>query len=71
MGDATKSAVFAEAGLLGRDALVVAGLAIPQMVVATFGGRRFNLASGERCYTILFWLVMAGYTARLLIGLAD
>jgi uncharacterized membrane protein YfcA len=71
VGDATKSAVFAGAGLLGRDALVVAGLAIPLMIVATFGGRRFNQAIGERGYTVLFWLVMAGYTARLLIGLAD
>jgi uncharacterized membrane protein YfcA len=71
VGDATKSAIFAEAGLLDGDALLLAVLAIPLMVGATFGGRRFNQAIGERGYTILFWVVMAGYTIRLFVGLLD
>lgn len=69
VGDATKSAVFAQAGLLDGDALLLAVLAIPLMVVATYTGRRLNQAIGERGYTILFWVVMAGYTLRLLLRL--
>lgn len=69
VGDATKTAVFAEAELLGRDAIVLAVAAIPLMLAATFTGRKINRSIGERGYTILFWLVMAGYTVRLLVGL--
>jgi ankyrin repeat protein len=39
------------------------------MLVATFAGRRINRAIGERGYTSLFWAVMAGYTARLVLTL--
>lgn len=68
-GDLTKAAVFAEAELLTGDSLMVALLAVPLMFVATFGGRRINHALGETGYTFLFWGVMAGYTARLVLGL--
>ena len=71
VGDATKTAVFAEAQLLDRSAVVLAVLAIPLMIVATFGGRRINHAIGERGYSILFWTVMAGYTVRLIVGLTS
>lgn len=68
-GDLTKAAVFAEAELLTGESLMIALLAVPLMLVATFGGRRINYALGERGYTYLFWGVMGGYTVRLLAGL--
>jgi len=70
VGDATKTAVFAEAQLLDRTAVTVAVLAIPLMFVATLGGRKINRSLGEKGYTGLFWSVMAGYTVRLLVQLA-
>jgi uncharacterized membrane protein YfcA len=68
-GDATKAAVFTEAGLLTADSLSVTILAIPLMLIATFAGRRINFSLGERGYSYLFWAVMAGYTLRLASGL--
>ena len=68
-GDATKAAVFTEAGLLTGDSLTVTVMAIPLMLIATFSGRRINFSIGERGYTYLFWAVMAGYTLRLVGGL--
>ncbi len=67
-GDATKAAVFAEAQLLDGSALMLAVLAIPLMIAATFSGRKINQSIGERGYSVLFWTVMAGYTARLLFA---
>jgi hypothetical protein len=43
-------------------------LALPLMPVATLAGRRLNASLGERWFTGLFWLVMAGYTARLIFA---
>lgn len=68
-GDATKTAVFAEAGLLGGDSFLIALLAVPLMILGTFSGRKVNKSIGERGYTWLFWGVMAGYTLRLLLSL--
>lgn len=68
-GDATKATIFTEAGLLGGDSFLLAAAAVPLMLVATFAGRRINRAIGERGYTSLFWAVMAGYTARLVLTL--
>ena len=65
-GDATKAAIFTEAGLLGTDSLVIAVMAAPLMFIATFAGRNVNYSLGERGYTVLFWAVMAGYTVRLI-----
>jgi len=70
VGDATKTAVFTEAQLLGGDSYTLAAFAIPLMLVATFTGRRINRRIGERGYTFLFWGVMTGYTVRLLLNLA-
>jgi len=67
-GDVTKAAVFAEAQLLDGSALLIAVLAAPLMLVATFGGRRVNRMIGEAGYSTLFWTVMAGYTVRLLVA---
>lgn len=68
-GDVTKSVVFADADLLGGDSFALALAAVPLMVVATFSGRRINRGIGELGYTWLFWGVMVGYTARLVLRL--
>ena len=68
-GDATKTAVFTEAQLLGAEAFMLAFAAVPLMLVATFTGRRINRTIGERGYAFLFWGVITGYTARLLLSL--
>ena len=64
-GDATKAAVFAEAGLLSTTSLKVMVLAVPLMVLGTLLGRRINRRIGETGYAILFWGVMAGYSVRV------
>lgn len=69
-GDVTKTAVFTEAQLLTASTYGLALLAAPIMIGATFAGRRFNHSIGEHGYQRLFWLVMGGYTARLLFGIA-
>ena len=68
-GDAVKTAVFADAQLLGSSSLLIAALAVPLMIIGTFTGRSVNRSIGEKGYTILFWAVMGGYTLRLLLGL--
>jgi hypothetical protein len=69
VGDATKTAVFTEAGLLGGASYMIALAAAPLMIIATFTGRRINREIGERGYTRLFWGVMAGYTLRLVLSM--
>jgi uncharacterized membrane protein YfcA len=68
-GDVTKTAVFIEAELIGGESFLIAVLAVPLMIAATFSGRKINRSIGERGYTFLFWAVMAGYTLRLLLSL--
>lgn len=68
-GDVTKTAVFAGTGLLDGDSVLLATLAVPLMIVATYVGRRINTSIGERGYGFLFWAVIAGYTLRLLLSL--
>jgi uncharacterized membrane protein YfcA len=66
-GDATKTAIFADADLLGRDSILLAAAAIPLMALGTWTGSTINQRVGERTFAILFWGVMAGYTVRLFI----
>lgn len=68
VGDATKAAVFTEAGLLTADSYRIAAAALPLMVIATAIGKRCNQRLGERGYLQLFWGVMLGYTGRLLLS---
>ena len=68
-GDVTKTAVFIEAELIGGESFLIAVLAVPLMIAATFSGRKINHSIGERGYTFLFWAVMVGYTLRLLLSL--
>lgn len=67
-GDATKTAVFAEASLLGGGALAFAAAAMPLMALGTWAGRRLNQSLGEKAFAGLFWGVMAGYTVRLALA---
>lgn len=67
-GDAMKTAVFAQAGIVGAELSALALAAVPLMVAATFAGRRINRAIGETGYKALFWAVIGGYAARLLAG---
>ena len=67
LADLTKTAVFAEAGLLGIRAIQLAIVAVPFMVAATFAGRHFTQLIGEKGYARLFWLVVGGYTVRLIL----
>ena len=66
-GDATKTAIFADAELLGRSSVLVAIAAVPLMAVGTWTGSTLNRRAGERTFAVLFWTVMAGYTVRLFI----
>lgn len=66
-GDLSKALVFAEAKLLTGASLLIAGLAVPLIFGATYTGYRINRSLGERGYTGLFWLVMTGYSARLVM----
>ena len=65
--DVAKSAVFFHADLLDATSWRVALLALPLMAVGSLSGRRLNRSIGEPAFVVLFWLVMAGYTVRLLI----
>ena len=64
-GDATKTAIFAEADLLGRTSLLIAAAAIPLMIAGTWTGSTINRKAGEKTFAVLFWSVMTGYSIRL------
>ena len=66
-GDATKTAIYADAALLGPESILVAVVCAPLMLVATFTGRGLNRTAGERGYAVLFWSVMCGYATRLVL----
>lgn len=67
-GDLTKTSVYLQAELLGPNALIIAAAVIPLMVLGTLTGYRLNRRVGERTFALLFWSVMAGYSARLIFG---
>ena len=69
-GDATKTAIFADADLLGRTSILTAIAAVPLMALGTWTGSSINAKAGERTFAALFWTVMAGYSVRLFILLA-
>ncbi len=64
-GDATKTAIFAEAELLGRSSVLLALAAVPLMVLGTWTGSTLNERAGEQTFAVLFWTVMSGYSVRL------
>lgn len=69
-GDATKTAIFADAELLGRTSVLTAVAAVPLMALGTWTGSSINARAGERTFAALFWTVMAGYSVRLFVLLA-
>jgi uncharacterized membrane protein YfcA len=64
-GDAAKTAIFAEADLLGRSAWLTCLAAIPLMALGTWSGSKLNDRLGEQTFAVLFWTVMGGYSIRL------
>ena len=66
-GDAMKTAIFAKAGLLDRTSWLLVLFSIPLMLLATLAGRYLNRRMGEQVYAALFWAVITGYSARLLL----
>lgn len=68
-GDAVKTGIWTDAALLDGGSYVLAAACVPLMVGATLFGQRLNRTIGERSFAGLFWIVMAGYTTRLVAGL--
>ena len=66
-GDLTKSAVYADAQLLGPMSYRLMIALVPLMLVASMAGRRWNGTIGERGYERLFWIVIGGYAVRLVV----
>ncbi len=64
-GDAAKTAIFADAQLLGRNSVLIALAAVPLMALGTWTGSTLNDRVGEHRFAILFWTVMSGYSIRL------
>jgi uncharacterized protein len=65
-GDVTKSAIFLTGSLLSEQSWVIALWTLPLMPLAALTGRLLSRRMGEVGYAMLFWVVMAGYSARLL-----
>lgn len=68
VGDLTKAAVFSHSGLISTSHLLLAAALVPVMAGCTVLGRKVNRAVGERWYSVLFWTVMGGYLARLMVA---
>ncbi len=65
-GDTTKSLVFADAELLDDVRVEILVLALPLMLAGTTLGRMINSHSTELRFQQIFWMVMAGYSVRLI-----
>ncbi len=65
-GDVTKSAIFLEGSLLSERSWAIVLWTVPLMPLAALTGRLLSRRMGEVGYAMLFWAVMAGYSARLL-----
>lgn len=64
-GDATKTVIFAQTSLLGISSFLILLATVPLMAVGTWCGRGLNERLGERSFATLFWVIMGGYSARL------
>ncbi len=67
-GDLTKTAIFVDAGLLGRSAWLVALVSVPLMVAGTLTGKRLTGWLGEGRWAAVFWVTMVGYSVRLVLS---
>ena len=65
-GDVTKTLTFAGEGLLGSRQLFMAAALVPLMIGGTMLGYQFNGRLGDSGYTKWFWIIIGGYTLRLL-----
>lgn len=68
VGDLTKTAVFAQAALYPASQLPIMAAAIPLMLVCPFLGLALNRRMDARAFSVLFWLMIAGYGIRLMVG---
>ncbi len=66
--DVGKSAVFVRAGVLDEASWRLAALTVLIIPMAVTAGKRLNASVGERGYSRLFWAVIAGYCARLVLA---
>ena len=66
-GDLVKSLIFIDGGLINQDHWSIIVPAIFLMPIATYLGKRINIKIGESAYSILFWMVMLGYSIRLIL----
>lgn len=67
-GDLAKAGIFAHAGLFDGATARWASAAVPLMLVATTIGYRVNRRVGEATFAGMFWAVIGGYTARLILA---
>ena len=65
--DAIKATIFLHASLMDETSWRIALFALPLMPLATYTGRHINARIGERAYSGLFWIVMTGYSVRLVL----
>ncbi len=66
-GDTTKAAVFMNESFFKEIPWSILFGTVLIMPFAVFAGRFVNKKIGEQAYNILFWLVITGYTVRLLL----
>jgi hypothetical protein len=67
-GDVTKTAIFAEAALLNETSWLLVLGALLIMPLAALTGRQLNTKLGAQVHNVVFWIVMGGYTLRLLFA---
>ncbi len=68
VADATKTEVFRRSGILAGVDLSILLVCLPAMPVAALVGQRVNLHIGESTFRAVFWVVVCGYLARVVIG---
>jgi uncharacterized membrane protein YfcA len=68
VGDLAKTAVFAQASLYPSSQWPLMAAAIPLMLICPFIGLAMNRHMGQRVFSGLFWLVIAVYGLRLVVG---
>jgi uncharacterized membrane protein YfcA len=69
VGDITKTTIFAHAQILDGRALLIFVLLLPVMALGTFTGVRLNRRVGETGFAAIFWMIMAGYSMRIIGGI--
>jgi hypothetical protein len=67
-GDLAKTAVFIQGDLFDQEAWTVVLASVALTPMAALLGRHLNHQMGERAYAGLFWMVMIGYTVRLVFA---